>query len=144
MTIRRTPRALGVMPKRTLSESHKKIVAANHDWKCNACRCVLPPSFQIDHIVPLWKGGDDTVENSQSLCGTCHANKTQLESIERARMEREKRVALAKQRQEEYEKSAQADEASRPAKKKGTFGQTPLGYNISDEENPFLRFMYTQ
>jgi hypothetical protein len=126
------------MPKRTLSEAHKKIVAANNGWKCNACGCVLPPSFQIDHVVPLWQGGADTIENSQSLCGTCHANKTQRESIERSRLAREARVALALQRQAEYEAAVRVGEvAPAPRKRKEPAPEVDMTH-----DNPFIRFMY--
>lgn len=130
------------MPKRTLSEAHKKIVAAKNEWRCNVCRCILPPSFQIDHVVPLWQGGDDTIENSQSLCGTCHANKTQRESIERSRILREKRVALAKQKQMEYEDDVRKGNVVVPmvSKKRKT---TPHMEEVdTSEDNPFIRFMF--
>ena len=52
------------------------------------CGQLLPPSWQIDHIVPLHMGGEDDFmgNNVVAICGTCHANKTQLESIERAKV----------------------------------------------------------
>ncbi|SAK63498.1 phage-like protein [Caballeronia pedi] len=31
---------------------------------------------EVDHIVPLFKGGTDAPSNLQSLCVTCHADKT--------------------------------------------------------------------
>jgi 5-methylcytosine-specific restriction enzyme A len=39
----------------------------------------FPRGFELDHILPLFKGGDDSEENLQILCsGTngCHAKKS--------------------------------------------------------------------
>lgn len=50
--------------------------------------------FELDHIVPLWQGGEDTDANRQCLCVTydaegnkrgCHVEKTAREATERAR-----------------------------------------------------------
>lgn len=48
-------------------------------FKC--CACGLSPSFDpsvvlmIDHIVPLTRGGKDSMENYQTLCQFCNAGK---------------------------------------------------------------------
>lgn len=45
---------------------------------CQVClprgRIVL--ATEVDHIVALINGGDDTDENKQSICRDCHAEKT--------------------------------------------------------------------
>ena len=74
--------------KRRLTEGQKKIVAARCDWKCTACHATLSAAYHIDHTIPLWAGGVDSVENATSLCGSCHARKTQREAIERAERKR--------------------------------------------------------
>lgn len=38
--------------------------------------CLRQPSQQVDHIVPLCKGGDDSRSNLQGLCIECHDDKT--------------------------------------------------------------------
>ena len=77
------------MPKtalrRSLTEGEKKIVAHRQRWKCSSCNVSLPPSYQIDHTIPLCDGGADLISNCTAMCATCHANKTQLETIERTR-----------------------------------------------------------
>jgi 5-methylcytosine-specific restriction protein A len=40
-------------------------------------------AIELDHIIPLWKGGADSAENRQGLCGDCHALKTSSEQRER-------------------------------------------------------------
>tara|TARA_B110001452_G_scaffold2806_1_gene2453 strand:- start:46 stop:483 length:438 start_codon:yes stop_codon:yes gene_type:complete len=64
----------------------QKIVGARQKWRCAKCDTLLPSSYEVDHVLPLWNGGPDCYEtNAQALCPTCHATKTQLESIERRR-----------------------------------------------------------
>lgn len=33
-------------------------------------------AVQVDHIIPLFRGGPDDDDNKQSLCHACHADKT--------------------------------------------------------------------
>ena len=73
------------MARRTLTQAQKKRVAAAHAWRCAACDVLLPATFEVDHVVPLWQGGADAVDNCQPLCPNCHAEKTQTEGIIRAR-----------------------------------------------------------
>lgn len=73
-----------MMPRRTWGPAEQKTVAARQKWTCACCTSLLSASFQLDHIVPLWDGGEDNFEtNAQALCGTCHADKTQREQMER-------------------------------------------------------------
>jgi len=45
---------------------------------CQAClECgVLRAATQVDHTVPLFKGGPDTDGNKRALCDECHELKT--------------------------------------------------------------------
>lgn len=65
---------------RKVSEVTKKIIASNQEWKCGFCKQILPPSYQIDHIVPHSICNNDEQDNLMALCPTCHANKTQSEA----------------------------------------------------------------
>lgn len=69
----------------TLQRRRKKIWTA--DPTCKGCGRVVayPRGFELDHIVPLWQGGEDVEENCQILCvwfdesgvkQGCHASKT--------------------------------------------------------------------
>ena len=68
---------------RRVTERVKKIVAGSQEWKCAICEVLLPSSFQVDHAVPLWKGGSNEQSNLRALCPGCHASKTQCEWGER-------------------------------------------------------------
>ena len=68
------------------SFAEQKLIAAEQQWRCGFCSCILPAAFQCDHRVPLHRGGKhDWRTNGQALCANCHAAKTQLESVARRR-----------------------------------------------------------
>lgn len=61
---------------RKLSETTKKIIASNQKWNCNICNSMLDASYEVDHINPLYKGGNNELYNLQALCRNCHGMKT--------------------------------------------------------------------
>jgi 5-methylcytosine-specific restriction endonuclease McrA len=65
--------------KRNVSNVVKKFVASNQQWKCALCSKTLDHTYEVDHIVPLGKGGNNNPENLQSLCVSCHKTKTMRE-----------------------------------------------------------------
>ena len=67
--------------KRNLSESKKKYVAASQKWKCNNCDNMLDATYEVDHKKPLYKGGNNEINNLQALCRNCHGNKTLQDKI---------------------------------------------------------------
>lgn len=38
---------------------------------------------EVDHVVPLWKGGSEDDSNCQGLCAACHKAKSAREAAER-------------------------------------------------------------
>lgn len=77
--------------KRLPLPSHlKKVIMYEQNYQCAICFQVLPPSYQFDHIVPLWrfkidpllKGCDPNQRsNIQCLCGNCHLIKSGEEDM---------------------------------------------------------------
>jgi hypothetical protein len=67
--------------KRSVSETKKKYVAANQDWKCGHCDKRLDHTFEIDHKIRLEYGGDNDVSNLIALCRNCHGKKTAMENM---------------------------------------------------------------
>ena len=67
---------------RKVSESTKKIVASNQNWRCLMCHNLLDYSYEIDHNVPLFAGGTNHISNLHALCRNCHGKKTILERNE--------------------------------------------------------------
>jgi hypothetical protein len=67
--------------KRSVSETKKKYVAANQDWKCGHCQNQLDHTFEIDHRIRLEYGGGNDVQNLIALCRNCHGKKTASENM---------------------------------------------------------------
>lgn len=45
-------------------------------WKCNEHDCGATENLQVDHIIPLSKGGSNELDNLQALCHSCHEKKS--------------------------------------------------------------------
>lgn len=67
--------------KRSVSETKKKYIAANQDWKCGHCQNQLDHTFEIDHKIRLEYGGGNDVQNLIALCRNCHGKKTASENM---------------------------------------------------------------
>ena len=67
--------------KRSVSETKKKYVASQQDWKCNGCNQQLNAWFEVDHKVRLDQGGGNEVDNLVALCRECHGKKTAMENL---------------------------------------------------------------
>lgn len=65
--------------------------------RCAMCHCLTGIAkdsmhpFNLDHRVPLYKGGEDIEDNLQLLCVPCHDKKTQTD------MGNSERVAFSKE-----------------------------------------------
>lgn len=67
--------------KRSVSETKKKYVASNQNWKCAECHEQLSAWFEVDHLTRLADGGTNHVENLRALCRNCHGKKTAYENF---------------------------------------------------------------
>ena len=72
----------GNTTKRSVSETKKKYVAAQQQWKCNNCASQLTHTFEVDHKVDLRYGGTNHVSNLVALCRNCHGEKTMQNKLE--------------------------------------------------------------
>lgn len=72
--------------KRHYSTTHRIEIAYKSEYKCNACKLLLPPTFQIDHIIELRHGGKDEYDNLQALCPNCHSLKTRANDLKRSKV----------------------------------------------------------
>jgi 5-methylcytosine-specific restriction protein A len=55
----------------------KSVVKRAGQGECNSChKTYLASAIDIDHVLPLAKGGEDIDENVQCLCRPCHRLKT--------------------------------------------------------------------
>lgn len=65
-----------------ISKKLKKMILKEQENKCNNCDETLN-KYEIDHVLPLYDGGDNSLENLQALCPECHESKTNKENIDR-------------------------------------------------------------
>jgi hypothetical protein len=70
---------MSVYKKRLVSLYTKKCVAYIQKYLCAICNVLLPPEYEVDHKIPLFKGGSNDFSNLQALCPNCHRRKTMHE-----------------------------------------------------------------
>jgi hypothetical protein len=70
-----------VATKRSVSETKKKFVASQQQWKCGSCHIQLQAWFEVDHKVKLEHGGSNHISNLVALCRECHGKKTTMENL---------------------------------------------------------------
>ena len=61
----------------------RRQVLVRDGFACRACGYVSVRN-QVDHIVPLERGGSHGMQNLQTMCKECHEAKTASETRERA------------------------------------------------------------
>ena len=77
------------MNRRSLTQLQRVRIFDAHEGFCNVCFTKIHASrgapFEIDHIKPLWLGGDDDESNMQPVHRHCHSGKTSSEAPVRAK-----------------------------------------------------------
>jgi len=130
----------GIKPLlRTWGACESRIVGARQGWKCNGCGEILPAMHHLDHVVPLWKGGSNNIENNaQVLCGSCHTTKSLHE-------ERERQDQLWAARHAAIQAARAAPETA-DSKPKRVRKPRPTDIDfvdpLLDQNNPFLKFVF--
>jgi 5-methylcytosine-specific restriction protein A len=74
-----------ISTKRITGSALQKIndrIAARDNYICQICHRFVT-TYEIDHKIPLFMGGQEVDENRQLLCISCHKNKTAKEESER-------------------------------------------------------------
>ena len=71
-----------VFKRKRLGERVRKIVAASQKWRCFDCNELLSASFEVDHVVPVCKGGGNDISNLNAVCRNCHGARTSRQGIE--------------------------------------------------------------
>lgn len=86
------------VPRRDYPETHERRKLSARETlrkieeqgkKCALCDC-RPSRFELDHIRPLWEGGDNSYENFRALCPLCHLAETKRGTGDRAVMNRKR------------------------------------------------------
>lgn len=63
----------------TLNKSERAYLGGNQN--ASILGTLSPKMFQVDHIIPLWAGGADTIANKQILPNPIHNAKTKIQSV---------------------------------------------------------------
>jgi len=69
-----------MVKRKKFSSYTRETIGSRQNWLCNTCEMILQPSFHLDHITPLYLGGDNLNMNLQALCPGCHTSKTVYEN----------------------------------------------------------------
>jgi 5-methylcytosine-specific restriction endonuclease McrA len=67
--------------KRNVNSKTKKLVASRQNWRCGICGRKLDETFEVDHVIPLYKGGSNGMENLVALDPICHRKKTRADRL---------------------------------------------------------------
>lgn len=127
--------------RRRIPEAVLKQVGAAAGWRCGACGELLSSVFELDHRVPLHKGGTDAAENLQPLCCQCHALKTQRERLKRMH-ERQEAVAEAAAAAAAAAASTATPPGTKPKRKRLSQQHHEAETHEEFLHNRFLRFAF--
>lgn len=61
-------------------------LAKRQKHKCAECKCSIRDKYDIDHIMPLSKGGSNDIKNIQLLCEPCNQRKHNKHPLDWARL----------------------------------------------------------
>ncbi|MGK7932771.1 MAG: HNH endonuclease [Microcystaceae cyanobacterium] len=63
-------------PRISIPKSVRKYVFQRNNYQCQSCgKTYQETDLQIDHIIPLAKGGSNDISNLQTLCSRCNQRK---------------------------------------------------------------------
>jgi hypothetical protein len=81
----RTPRQLGIIRQRktikrkTLSKRIRYLIMERDGFRCCICgRTAKETKLEVDHRIPVSKGGTDSLDNLWTLCKDCNRGKSDL------------------------------------------------------------------
>ncbi len=71
----------GKIKQKEIIDDFKQKVADNQNNVCNHCgkRIVLVTEFNVDYILPISRGGENSIANSQALCNSCCEKKNSID-----------------------------------------------------------------
>ena len=63
-------------PRIPIPNSVRQYIYQRDNYQCQGCgQTQTETTLNIDHIIPLAKGGSNDMSNLQTLCQTCNQNK---------------------------------------------------------------------
>jgi 5-methylcytosine-specific restriction endonuclease McrA len=67
-------RSLQTAAAGSFTPSEFRALCAHYQWRCLAC-AAEDRALSVDHVVPLTKGGNNSIKNIQPLCRPCNSRK---------------------------------------------------------------------
>lgn len=64
--------------RRGFTQKIKDKIKHRDFYRCNKCLSI--ENLEVDHIIPLIKGGSNDIDNLQTLCRSCHCIKTKKDN----------------------------------------------------------------
>ena len=78
--------------RKSLSGKKKLEIFKSHNGVCHICGgkigATRTESWEVEHIIPLWQGGEDEEQNMAPAHTVCHKPKSNKEATERAKSNR--------------------------------------------------------
>ena len=75
--------------RRGMTKRRREEVRLKSGDRCSRCGDQLRAGWEADHVIPLWMGGADALENLTALCPPCHrTHKTPADAKARAKVKR--------------------------------------------------------
>jgi 5-methylcytosine-specific restriction protein A len=75
-TVERWGNGRGGRPWRRLRD----LVLVRDGYRCCECGTIKVAGMEVDHVVPVSRGGTDDLDNLRAMCAPCHRHKTARES----------------------------------------------------------------
>lgn len=71
----------------SLSAAQRVRIFDHHKGVCHLCGLVVKAGekWHVEHVIPRWQGGPDSIDNMQPAHDDCHAPKTAAEARQRAK-----------------------------------------------------------
>ena len=75
-----------IYDREVIPQVEKNLICSKQKWNCNLCGQMFQTSIIIDHIKPLFLGGENNLHNYQGLCNMCNKIKTNVIDYKLERM----------------------------------------------------------
>ena len=69
--------------RKKISPVLKWRLASDQKFMCKLCDTMLGDDVEVDHIIPIFLGGNNTMSNLQVIHSRCHSRKTYIETVSR-------------------------------------------------------------
>lgn len=65
--------------RHNFTHRQRRLILERDDYRC--VRCGATEGLECDHVLPIWNGGTNAIDNGQTLCVPCHDGKTRADVL---------------------------------------------------------------